>query len=348
MNKKIIKYIFVILLVVTLLFIWILFKKNNNTNIDNSVIKTNSVLKNENSGNTSNNTDSSKNTSILKVGDSGTFIFNGLVKNIEIPKQIKVVVGEKVKVNDEIIEKIIDYFGFEDNENSLKEDNFVKYEKNNYSELITIGKENNVVDYSREIEVSSLIKENPFIEEETLKNKTKEIFNNLFNLNKLDLNFEEINYGEISEYQITPSDKEKGNIVLMKGTYIINNYPIYNQDGNTFTISFTRDGNLAKLSFSWPDKIQTTEIYRQIKNLDEISKIPKENFSVISVKGNYGGDEDLAFTENIENNFSIISGHFGFVTLPNVDELVPSIILEGKSVFNGQDFFITIAAPIFK
>lgn len=330
MNKKIIKYIFVfiILLIILLIIVGVFRKKNSPVGVGNIETKT-----------------ENKTITVSKIGSSGTFVFNGLVKNLELPKQIKTVSKEKVELNDETIDKIIKSFG-DEYKISVDEPMFKRYETDDSGKIISIDKETNTVSYSVDLLNFPLKSKKTEINEEDLKSKTKQLIKDNLGLDQVDLFFRKITYEEVSDYISVLSNKEKADIIELQANYIINGYPVYNLEGFPLKISFTRDGTLVNLSFVWPDNIQKTEIYQQIKNLDEISKISKENFEIISVDGDSEGD--IITLDSLKNNFSTTSGYFGFFSLPNFNFLVPSLILEGKSVIDKTTVYITLATPILK
>lgn len=329
--KKNLKYILIILLIIILLFVWNFVKKDNNVLINN---QNSNLITDENE---------IKKPTVSQIEDNGVFVFNGLVKNLKIPKQIKIVINEKDQIKEDIINNIINSFGFNEKTKKSYVDSMV-YKTDDSKEEIVFNKKTNTVEYSRNLINFPLEIKKMEINEDNFKNKTKQIIKDNFGLEQADLFFNKIVYEKISESNFVLSDKENADIIKLEVNFLINGYPIYGLESSPLVVRFTIDGVLVKINLDWPEKTQETEIYRQIKSLDEISKIPKENFKIISANG---GDESTDITlETLEKNFSVISGKFGFLNLPELNSLEPNLILEGKSIIDSKTIYITLAVPI--
>jgi hypothetical protein len=328
MNKKIIKYIIAVLLIIILSFGLAFIIKNKKPTVVDNKIKTNTTP---------------------TINNNKTFVFNNFVQNLEIPKNVKIINKTKAEISDEIINKIVQSFGG-GKEIILSDKNIKLYETTSSGASITIERNSNSIEYAKNLLEFPLKEENVLTSEDDLKNKTKQLIKEHFNLDNLGLSFKEIKYEKSFGYDLVSSDKKESSLIELKAVCLFNNYSIYNL-GNTICldIMFTRGGDLVKLIFLWPDNIQQTDMYQQLKSLDEISKIPKTSFEIISTSGLYENSEntDIAL-EKLENNFSITNAHFGFVNLPNLEYLVPSVIVEGKSVINKETVYVTLAAPILK
>lgn len=326
-NKKKLIYIFLILIAIVLVIIGnILTRKVSIKTTEPEPISTISVDKS-------------------KIGDNNFFNINWLIDNINLPKQV--VINKKInqEISDELILKVAQSFGFK-NELLIDKTDFKIYQTLDRKITLEANKKTRVFQYGQNLLLFPIEKAETVLSVEEIENKLSQLIKLNFGLDYLNLIFNEINYQSVDVSNFVLSNENNASIVEIKATYLIDGYPIYNQYGYPIIVKFTRDGTLVKLNLSWLGKIQKTEIVKNIKNLEEIKKIPSSEFKIISVNGD--NNYDIAIKNEIIKNTSITKGSFGLLNLNEYNELIPSVILEGNSTLSTGTVSVILAVPVFK
>jgi hypothetical protein len=322
MNKKKLKYILIFLIIIILIFLGLLglSKKTeeNKNNYDEKQIKT---------------------VDVPTIKENKLFLFNKSITTVKAPAKIKIIKKESNQINESDIDKIKNSFGFENSE-EIKEENYETYFTNDSKEIINIDKQNNIIEYSIDLFISPLKINSINVTDNNLKNKTKNLIKEYLGLNDLELLFSSTRYLTIGTNEFEIVGKNEANCVELKVNYLINNYPVYYSEGFPLTIIFDGEGNLIKFRIIWPNKTEETKIFGEIK---EIKEIEEKQFKVISNEGDF-----IPEISDLENNFSEVNNSFGLINSPDTEYLIPAIILEGISNFEGESFKVTLASQILK
>lgn len=324
-NKRLLKFIIGALIMIVLWFIWSLTQKKENTQI-NQTTPTPSYL-----------------TGNLNLGTNNLNTIDWQINDINLPQQIGLIKRGNKIITDEIISKIAKSFGFE-NEPFLNTTNLKLYKTVDSKITISFNKNLNMVNYNKDLLNFPLETVGGIVDEKELENKVNQIVKTNLGLDNVSLLFKEKVYEKISGSNYLLTTKEDSNIVEIKATYLINNYPVYNKQGFSIVVRFSKDGNLLKFQADWLGTIQTTGVVKNIKNFEEIKTIPNSEFKIISIENN----NQLGSSNYLIKNTSVTSGNFGWLNLPEYDELIPSVILEGTSTLNTGTVSVILAVPVFK
>jgi len=329
MNKKILTNIIVIiLLIVSIVFVLNLARKNEAPVSNETLMITTTPIP----------------TSILNT-ENNFLSVSWLINSLDLPKQIKVVKKEDGQISDDLIEKIAQYFGFGDPP-AVKDSNFIMYKAKDLKSSMDINKETNVIKYNKNLLLFPIEKNETIINTEEIKNKLSELIKSVFGLNQINLRFDEINYQEIYGPRYISSNESQATIIEIRAVYMVNNYPIYSQNGYPVMAKFTRDGTLVNLIVNWPGKFSTTEITKNIKSFDEIKNTKGSEFKIISVDGDKYFD--MSSEDEVIKKTEITGGYFGFLNLPQNSELKPSVFLNGNSSLKAGPVSVILSLSVSK
>ncbi len=296
----------------------------------------------KNLSNKTSNKSSIKTVPIPTVSETKTndiFIFNELIKEIETPKKIEIIKKTKNQIDDNLINEILERFGFEET-SVIKETNYEMYETKDFKKSINFDKQNNVIEYNTDLLLSPLKVNSIIFDDDWFKTKTEELIKDYFQLNDFDFTNYSINYLTINDNVFRFVDKSKANYIELKMNYMFNNYPVYFLDGFPLEVIFDGEGNLIKFRIVLPSKMGKTGLYSDIR---KISELKKDQFEIVRTDAEY-----MIEIKDLENNFSIKKSYLALFDLKNLNELVPSLVLEGISEFEEEKNNIIIAAPILK
>jgi len=260
--------------------------------------------------------------------ESNLLSIDWFINDLDLPKQVAVIKKESGQINDELVEKVAKYFGFED-QPALKELNLTMYKTADLKSSMDVNKDTNIIKYNKNLLLFPIEKTGSVMSNEEMKDKLNDLIKSVFELNQVDLRFDEINYQEIYGPRYILSNKEEATIVEIKAVYLINNYPIFSQNGYPVIVKFTRDGVLVNLAINWPGKLYSTETFKKIKSFDKIKNTKGSEFKIISVDGDKYFD--MSQEDEVVKKTEITEGYFGFLNSPQKLELEPSVFLEGKS-----------------
>lgn len=260
--------------------------------------------------------------------ENNLFSIDWLINDLDLPKQVAIIKKENGQINDELVGKVAKYFGFGD-QPTLKEINLIMYKTADLKSSMDVNKDTNIIKYNKNLLLFPIEKAESIMSTEEMENKLNDLIKSVFELNQVDLRFDEISYQQIYGPRYILSNKEEATIVEIKAVYLINNYPIFSQSGYPVMAKFTRDGVLINLVINWPGKLYPTEIFKKIKSFDKIKRTKSDEFKIISLDGDKyfdtsSQDETVKKTE-------VTQGVFGFLNSPQKLELEPSVFLKGKS-----------------
>jgi len=188
-----------------------------------------------------------------------------VVNNIELPKINKLKI-QKQTINTERETKISELLGIKNG--------------NGY-----VDKTNNVVGYTEDItSLQQLPMENNW-DIDLLKNKLKNIAENINEISDLDIRWTRIKYQKILYPRWIESTQDEAQSVEIRGDYIINNVRTTTYFGESIKGTFNREGHLLNLVLSLRPEILPNEGKEELININEANKSPISFYGAVDNAG---------------------------------------------------------------
>lgn len=316
MNKK--NKIFLIILVLLLIVLFLFLQKKETKIVTDQGIK--------------------KEKPVVETGE-GIINLKWNIENPDIKSESVSYFINKISINSEYIQKVLNIFGFNNNP-AVDDNNILMFVNNKNNTSLDINKETNTIKYAKNLLLYPLIESSNKLDEKIIeRNIIKFISDNFLPDKRLGLEINRINYEDVYGPRYVTVTKNEAKIIGFTINYKINGVSVYSINGQPITLRTDLGGNILNFSIETPFEIVKEEENIKLKTFEEIKNTSLSEFKLFDV---YGGKtfDSISNEEKIKNTtVTNIKNCFIYNNIDNV--LHPYYILEGNTTLPFSGAVIT-------
>jgi hypothetical protein len=249
------------------------------------------------------------------------------------------------EINDKLLERFKNYFGFSGNPVSDNE-NAIAYSNEQDATTFYVSKYDWHANFYRDLISRPIEPETKRFTEAEIKNKLLDIVGQVAAMpNNIKLEFGKTERQDLGDMNYVPSDNPNSRIVYIEMNYTVDGHPIYTNIGTAVKARFFDDGTLLTFSLLLPFSIKNSVGQFPSKTFEEIKKIPASDFRTLAIKGGEGTDvysEDLGV---LINKVTMNKGYLGYVYQADDKYLQPYYVFEGVGMVKNKLTSLTIGIP---